>query len=107
MRVRAALALKDNSLRIGHAGPPVTCPRWLKSISAGEQGSRLFQVLGCIHAEDGVLRQRHVDAHAGFERAQLLEPLALLEWRGRQRDEALERGAAIRIEADVMIERSV
>ena len=53
----------------------------------------------------GILRQRHVDAHAGFERAQLLEPLALLERGGRQCDEPLERGAAIRIEPDVVIER--
>ena len=32
-----------------------------------------------------------VDAHAGLERAQLLQPLALLERRRRQRDEARER----------------
>ena len=48
---------------------------------------------------------RDVDAHAGFERAQLLELFALLERRGRQGDEARERRAAIGIEPDMMIER--
>src|SRR5262245_39379428 len=49
--------------------------------------------------------QRHVDAHAGLERAQLLEPLALLQRRGRQRDEAFERRAAIGVKPEVVIER--
>ena len=48
---------------------------------------------------------RDVDAHAGFERAQLFELLALFERRGRQRDEALQRRAPIGIKPDVMIER--
>ena len=46
-----------------------------------------------------------VDAHAGLERAKLLQPLAPLERRGRQRDETLQRGAAIGIEADMVEER--
>ena len=48
-----------------------------------------------------------VDAHAGLERPQLLEPLALLQRRRRQRDEALQRRAAIGVEPDVMVERPV
>src|SRR5580693_9700193 len=48
-----------------------------------------------------------VDAHAGLERAQLLEPFTLLE-RGRgQADEAGERGAPIGVDSDVVIERAV
>ena len=52
-------------------------------------------------------RQSHVDAHAGLQRAQLLELLALLERRRRQRDETFQRCAAISVEPDVMIKRAV
>ena len=51
-------------------------------------------------ADDG-----DVDAHAGFERAQLLELLELFERRRRQRDETLERPPPIGVEADMMVER--
>ena len=58
-----------------------------------------------VDAERHAVDERHVDAHAGLERAQLLELLALLERRRRQRHEALERRAAIGVDADVVVER--
>ena len=66
---------------------------------------RAFEVLRRIDAERHAVDDGDVDAHAGLQRAQLLEPLALLERRGRQLDEALEGGAAVGIEPDVMVER--
>ncbi len=48
-----------------------------------------------------------VDPHAGFQRPELLQLLPHFERRGRQRDVAGKRGAAIRIEADVVVERAV
>ena len=65
------------------------------------------EVGGRVDAERDRVDDRHVDAHAGLERAELLELLALLERRRRQGDIALERRAAIGVEADVMIERPV
>ena len=56
-----------------------------------------------VDAEDQIGGERDVDAHPGFERAQLLQPLALLEDPRWQRDIALERGAAIGVEADMEI----
>ena len=55
-----------------------------------------------IHRSGGFVQQRRVDAHAGLERAQLLQPLALFERGGRQRDEALQRRAAKGVDADVL-----
>ena len=50
---------------------------------------------------------RDVDPHAGLQRAQLLQPLPPLQRRGRQRDEALQRRAAIGIEPDMVLQRPV
>ena len=61
-----------------------------------EQLTRPRKVGGSIDTERNGVNERDVDAHAGFERAQLLEPLALLERRRRQRDETLERRPADR-----------
>ena len=47
-----------------------------------------------------------VDAHAGLERAELLQALAPLQRGRRQRDEPLERGAAIGIDADMVVARA-
>ena len=60
-----------------------------------------------LHAETRSCDQADRDAHAGFERAQLLEPLALFEHAARQRDKALERGAAIGVEPDMLVMRAV
>ena len=69
--------------------------------------SRPLEIVGRVDAERHRLHDLGVDAHAGFERAQLFEPLAPFQRRRRQRHEALERGAAVGIEPDVVIERPV
>src|SRR5260370_34734958 len=48
-----------------------------------------------------------VDPHAGLQGPELLEFFLALERRGRQLDEALQRRAAIGIEADVMVARPI
>ena len=68
-------------------------------MGAGEIG-------GGVDAERHGIDDGRVDAHAVFQRAELLELLALLKRRRRQRDVAIEDGAAIGVEPDVMIERT-
>ncbi len=53
-----------------------------------------------------LVHHHHIDAHAGIERAQLLELLALLVGRRRQLDEALQRRAPIGVKPDVVIMRA-
>ncbi len=74
-------------------------------ISGRRQRAGAVEVGGGVDAEGDRVDDRRVDAHAGFERAELLELLALFQRRGRQRDVALERGAAVGVEPDVVIER--
>src|SRR5579859_2951522 len=66
-----------------------------------------FEVVGRIDAERHRLHDGDVDAHAGLERAQLLELLAPLEPRWRQAHEPLQRSAPIGVKPDVVIERPV
>ena len=66
-----------------------------------------LQIFRRVHLGRGTVDDRHVDAHAGFERAQLLEPLPPLQARRRQRDEAGERLAAKRIETEMVVERTL
>src|SRR5688572_9411272 len=61
-----------------------------KPLPSGEQTTGALKVVGSIDAERNRVNERHVDAHAVLERAQLLEPLAFLERGWTQRDEALE-----------------
>src|SRR5438105_3296002 len=58
-----------------------------------------------LDAEPSRVDQADRDAHAGFERAQLLEPLALFEDAARQADIAVERGAAIGVKPDMLVMR--
>src|ERR1700720_1460523 len=83
--------------------------RWpiLAPSRGGHEGTHPLEVFPRVDAERHAVDHCHVDAHAGLEGAQLLEAFAPLEPRRRQRDEPFERAAAIRIEADVMIERAV
>src|SRR5882724_9617030 len=46
-----------------------------------------------------------IDAHAGLQRAQLFELFLPFQRRGRQADKMLQRGAAIGIEADMVVAR--
>ena len=68
-------------------------------------GSPFFKVGGSIDTEGNSVNERHFYRHARFKGAQLFELLALFQRRGRQRNKARQRVAAISIKADVMIER--
>ena len=57
------------------------------------QMARALPVLRRIDAEGHGVDERDVDPHAGFQRPQLLELLAQLEWRGRK---ATNRASAAR-----------
>ena len=70
-----------------------------------EQRARAFEIGRSIDTEGNHVNEGHVDAHPRLQRAQLLQLLALLEPARRQLDEARQSGAAIGIDADVVIER--
>src|SRR5262245_11278619 len=72
-----------------------------------EQVARALELLGRIDAQRHTVDDGYVDAHAGFQRAQLLEFFPLLERRGGKADEAGERLAPVGVEADVVIERAI
>ena len=95
MRIGAGLALIGDRLR----------RRSSAFLRARAIARARAQILGRVDAERRDVDERDVDAHARLERAQLLEPLAHLQRRGRQRDEARERRAAIGVEADVVQQR--
>ena len=84
--VRMGLLAGDVGVRAGLAleGDDGLCS-WL---SPREDRPRPLEIVGSIDPERHVVDDDRVDAHAGFERAQLLQPLAALERRRRQRDEA-------------------
>src|SRR6478672_6407805 len=72
-----------------------------------QHGAGCLKVLRRIDAERYGFDDRHVDAHTGFHRAELLQLLALFERRGRQLNETFQRRPAIGVKSDVMVERSV
>src|SRR5690606_30817872 len=74
---------------------------------AFDQSAGAFEVLWRVDAERDGIDDFGVDAHAGFERAKLLQALALLKHGLAKRDESLQRGAAPRVDADVMVERAL
>ena len=85
-----------------------SCRRPFSSRSGfGQYPAGGFEVgRGVDPARDGV-DDGDVDPHPGLQRAQLLQLLLLLQRRGRQRHEPLQRGAAIGVEADVVVARAV
>ena len=97
VRIRARLALIGDRLAV--------CAH--RSFLRRQHFAGALQILGRVDAERRDVDQRDVDPHARLERAQLLQLLALLERRGRQRDEARERRAAIGVEADMMQQRAL
>src|SRR5262249_15629352 len=75
--------------------------------STTEQPAGGLQIFQCVDAQRDAVNDHAVHPHAGIERPQLLESFALLVVGWRQSDEALQRRAAIGIEADVVIVRSI
>ncbi|ENN84443.1 hypothetical protein RHSP_22368 [Rhizobium freirei PRF 81] len=73
----------------------------------GKNASGLFKVLGSIDTERDRVNDLHIDAHAGFQRPQLLQRFAPLERRWAEAHEFLQSCAAISVEADMMVERAV
>ena len=76
-------------------------------VVARQDGAGALEIGRSIDTERNRVNERGVDAHARLERAQLLQPLALLERRRRQGDEACQRRAPIGVNADMMVMRSV
>ena len=91
VRIGAGFALIGDGLCRGHDFP----------LGASRSRARL-QIVGRVDAERSDVDERDVDPHARLQRAQLLEPLAPLQRRGRQGDETRERGAAVGVEADMV-----
>ena len=85
VRVGARLALKDDTL-------PAKTLSLLMRI-APSIGARPLQILRRVDAERHLVDDRHVDPHAGFERPQLLQLLALLQ---RARRKPTKRSSAAR-----------
>src|SRR5215471_10427631 len=75
--------------------------------STAEQLARRLQIVRCVDAQRHAANDHDIDAHAGIERPQLLESFALLVGRWRQSDEALQRRAAIGVETDMVIVRTI
>ena len=67
-----------------------------------EQGLHRAEIVLGVHAHGGLVGLDHADGDAVLEQAQLLELLGALEGGGRQRVEALQRGAPIRVHAGVL-----
>src|SRR4051794_17064160 len=77
------------------------------SLALRDELARASEVLGGIDAERHAVDDLDVDAHASFERAELLKLLALFQCGWRQRHEPLQRGPAIGVEPDVVIKRAL
>ena len=60
-----------------------------------------------VHAKRHRIDHFDVDAHAGFQRAQLFETLALFERRRWQRHETLQRRPPISVEPNMMVKRAL
>src|SRR5260370_20548928 len=84
-----------NTIRLGVL---IVFPSAGFSMRSAHHGPQQFQILCRVDLGRGAIDDCDVDAHAGLERAQLLELLAALERRWRQRDETAERIAAKRIQ---------
>src|SRR5207248_11789752 len=65
--------------------------------------SQPFQILGRVDLLRRAVDDHDVDAHAGLERAQLLEFFSPFELRGRQADEPGERRTPECVKAEMVI----
>ncbi|QTK80095.1 hypothetical protein AT6N2_C2487 [Agrobacterium tumefaciens] len=75
--------------------------------SACENFAGFFEVMRRVDAERYRVDDFRVDAHAGLECPQLLQPFALFQRGRRQAYECLQRCTAIGVETDVMIKRAI
>ena len=66
-----------------------------------------FEIGRGVDAAGDAVDEGDVDPHAGLQRAQLLELLLLLQRRRGQRHEPFQRGAAVGVEADMVIAGAV
>src|SRR5262245_1137731 len=89
------------------ADPLIVASLRISASSGSHRGPYPIEILRRVHFGRGALDDRHVYAHAGFERAELLELLAQLERRGRQPYKAVERLAAKRVEPEMMEQRTL
>jgi hypothetical protein len=71
--------------------------------STAKQPARFFQILGRVDAKRHTSNDHDIDAHAGVDRAQLLQILTPFIGRRREFDEAFQGCATVRVEPDVMI----
>ena len=67
-----------------------------------QQRSGAFKVLRRIDPERAVFHPHARDSHSILQRPQLLQAFALLQRAGRQRDIAVEHGASVGINPDMM-----
>jgi hypothetical protein len=74
--------------------------------SIAKQPARFFQILGRVDAKRHTLHDHDIDAHAGVDRAQLLQILTPFIGRPWEFDEAFQGCATVCVEPDVMIVRS-
>src|SRR5215831_16723122 len=79
----------------------------MRLMHLSSQSPGALQIGGSVDldADETGFDQADRDAHAGFERAQLLEPFALFEYPPRQGDKPLERSAPVGVEADMLVMR--
>ncbi len=76
------------------------------SSRSDEEGTRAFKVGESVHAKRLGFDQSGVDAHAVFEGAELLKILPRFQYATWERHVAIKCGAAISVEADVMVVRT-
>src|SRR4051812_48927661 len=78
----------------------------LRDHGYGKNFTSAFELFGGVDPQRDTVYNDHVDPHAGLERAQLLELLAMLQWRGSEGDKTSKRPTAKGVNADVMKKRS-
>ncbi|CUX16209.1 hypothetical protein AGR13a_Cc20008 [Agrobacterium genomosp. 13 str. CFBP 6927] len=75
--------------------------------SACKNGTGFFEIVRRIDAKRHGADDFSIDAHVGFQCAQLFQPLAFLQRRWRKAHECLECCAAIGVKPDMVIKRPV
>src|SRR5262249_9343365 len=91
-------------LLISRSAPAAPCN---SGSGFGKDAAGGLQVRRGVNAAGNGIDDGEVDAHAGLERPKLLQLLLQLQRRGRQRDEPLQRCAAVGVKADMVVTRSV